>query len=108
ADVQAWLDSPQANFGWMLKSEAEEVRFSARQFASREYSNPAAAPQLAIDYTPPPRFSIQPIAGQQMRISIGVETPGSYALESRLTLSATNAWQTLTNFGPAAAGATLV
>jgi hypothetical protein len=49
ADVQAWLDNPAANFGWLLKAQNETslaVRFSSRQGTS--------APSLLVNYTPPP------------------------------------------------------
>jgi hypothetical protein len=49
ADVQAWLDNPGTNFGWMLKSQSEELPFTARRFASREDPN-GAGPLLFIEY----------------------------------------------------------
>jgi hypothetical protein len=52
SDVQYWLDHPEANFGWMLKQESEELTFTARRFASRE--NPSGGPLLIIDFTPVP------------------------------------------------------
>jgi hypothetical protein len=56
SDVQYWLDNPQSNFGWMLKTESEELPFTARRFASREDPN-GGGPVLRIDYTvvPEPR-----------------------------------------------------
>lgn len=35
-DLQRWLDQPQQNFGWMLKTESETTSRTARSFASRE------------------------------------------------------------------------
>lgn len=52
ADVQFWLDNPNSNFGWMLVTETEEVRKSARSFASRE--DASGGPILVIDFTPVP------------------------------------------------------
>jgi hypothetical protein len=49
ADVQMWVNNPQLNFGWMLMCESEEVRKSARSFASSE--NGSGGPFLTIDYT---------------------------------------------------------
>ncbi len=49
ADVQHWLDHPDQNFGWMLMTESEEVRKSARGFASRENEG-AGGPLLEISY----------------------------------------------------------
>jgi len=56
ADVQSWLDSTNSNFGWMLKSQSEELPFTARRFASREDPN-GAGPLLFIEYQviPEPR-----------------------------------------------------
>jgi hypothetical protein len=50
ADVQSWLDNPNANHGWMLISQAEDVPFTARRFASSEDPN-GGGPQLFIEYT---------------------------------------------------------
>ena len=50
-DVQLWLDSPAANFGWMIKPSNEGSNFTARRISSRESSSP---PLLFIEYTPPP------------------------------------------------------
>lgn len=51
-DVQAWLDAPAANFGWVLKS-ANELVTNAREFGSGE-SSLADRPTLTINYTPAP------------------------------------------------------
>lgn len=47
ADVQFWLEHPELNFGWMLKTESEAQRRTARSFASRESG---FGPTLTIDY----------------------------------------------------------
>lgn len=49
ADLQAWLDAPATNFGWILRGDETQLT-TARRFASRESSNP---PTLAITYLPP-------------------------------------------------------
>jgi hypothetical protein len=49
ADVQAWLDNPGTNYGWMLKTQSEDLPFTARRFASREDPN-GAGPLLFIEY----------------------------------------------------------
>lgn len=51
ADVQAWLNSPAQNFGWMLLSSGETISRTARRIASREHSS---APLLTIEYTAVP------------------------------------------------------
>src|SRR5213075_615477 len=47
--VQAWVNDPAHNFGWMLQSEDEVTPETARRFASRESVN--NAPVLGIDYS---------------------------------------------------------
>lgn len=54
ADVQAWVDTPAANFGWLLKPEVETGRRS-RRWNSR--SNPDTPPQLTVVYAEPPLFA---------------------------------------------------
>jgi hypothetical protein len=107
-DVQFWLDHPEANFGWMLKCQAEDTRFTARQFASREYSNPDTAPQLTIQFTPPPRLQIALQGTNQVLLSLMTERPGIYSIENRPVLSGTNDWMVLTNFGSAVPNTALV
>ena len=60
ADVQAWADHPEANFGWMLKTESEELRKTARSFASRENG---FGPTLTIEFTPVPEPGVFSFAG---------------------------------------------
>ena len=52
-DVQAWLDAPETNHGWILiGSEAET--FNAKRFGSRENLDAAARPVLTVVFTAPP------------------------------------------------------
>jgi len=53
ADVQAWLNSPAQNFGWLLRGP-ENGSTSAKRLDTSENINPALRPQLTIDYTPVP------------------------------------------------------
>ncbi len=50
-DVQAWLDSPQSNFGWLIRGN-EAVLQTARRFGSHE-AQPALQPVLTVQYTAP-------------------------------------------------------
>ena len=50
ADVQAWLDDPSTNFGWLLKGN--EGARSAKRFDSRENGTAANVPVLTITFTP--------------------------------------------------------
>ena len=51
-DVQAWVDNPSQNFGWLLQSQAEGSSRSVRGFAAREnmLSSPGV---LEVGYQPP-------------------------------------------------------
>ena len=51
ADVQAWLDLPEDNHGWLLRGN-EDAATSAKRFASREAEDVADAPRLLIEYQP--------------------------------------------------------
>jgi hypothetical protein len=48
-DVQAWLDQPSANFGWIMIGD-ERTAGSAVRFDSREGTHP---PTLQVSFTPP-------------------------------------------------------
>ena len=52
ADVQSWLNTPSANFGWIVIG-LESGNKTARRFDSRENGTPANRPQLTVNYTPP-------------------------------------------------------
>ena len=49
ADVQAWVDAPSSNHGWLLIGD--EVNFgSMKWFATRDHSLPAQRPVLTVEY----------------------------------------------------------
>jgi hypothetical protein len=52
ADVQAWVNTPAQNFGWMLRGDESQER-TAKRFDSRQSSNSSTKPQLIITFTPP-------------------------------------------------------
>ena len=52
ANVQAWLDNPGENYGWILIGNELEIR-TAKRFETRHTANPALRPSLMIRYTPP-------------------------------------------------------
>lgn len=102
ADVQFWLDHPEQNFGWMMKSELEtglEARFTARRFGSRELEDATASPQLIIDYLPPMLLTNVQCASNRIEMSFTADFGFTYRVESRPVAGGTNAWTTLTNFG---------
>lgn len=50
ADVQAWLDDPDSNFGWIVIGD-ESTNKTTKRFASRESKIEDARPQLTIEYS---------------------------------------------------------
>lgn len=54
ADVQAWLETPGSNYGWILKMDDEATNKTAKRLDSAENGTIANRPMLIIDYTPPP------------------------------------------------------
>ena len=51
SDVQDWLDSPNSNFGWFIKSA--EASGNVKAFISRNSANAALRPTLEITYEEP-------------------------------------------------------
>lgn len=60
-DVQFWLDNPGANFGWMLMTETEDLRKSARSFASSE--DGGGGPTMVVEFTTVPEPATLLLAG---------------------------------------------
>jgi spore coat protein A len=58
ADVQAWVNNPGANHGWILVGNETGTR-TTKRFESRQSDTPSLAPRLSITYTP----SATPIGG---------------------------------------------
>ncbi len=52
SDVQAWLNSPASNNGWIVIGNETTDRVTKR-FESRQSTTPSYRPSLAITYTPP-------------------------------------------------------
>ena len=95
ADVQAWVDDPATNFGWMLICQSEEVNFTARRFASRE--DAGREPNLVIEYVPP-RIDLPAVSNGQFAFAFAAQSNQSYTVEFLPSLSQSNNWSTLTNF----------
>ncbi|MBI1950150.1 MAG: DNRLRE domain-containing protein [Acidobacteria bacterium] len=51
-DVQAWLDHPEASYGWLLAGD-ESGPTTVKRFDSREHPEEGSRPMLEIDYVPP-------------------------------------------------------
>ncbi len=58
ADVQAWLDTPAQDFGWVIVGD-ETVSGNALSFGSREQASAADRPQLLVEYVPEPSAGLQ-------------------------------------------------
>lgn len=54
ADVQAWVNSPKTNFGWILIGDESEPA-TARVFYSSESTDTTLRPQLTVIFRPPSR-----------------------------------------------------
>jgi len=80
ADLQHWVDNPGANFGWLMMTESEDVRRTARGFASRESG---FGPTLTVEFVAVPEPSSVVLAG----LSAGVV---AWGLRRRLRGSAGN------------------
>ena len=52
ADVQAWLETPTKNFGWLLHGDEKEGA-TAKVFQTRQSDEEAGRPQLTVTFTPP-------------------------------------------------------
>jgi hypothetical protein len=96
ADVQAWVDDPATNFGWMLICQSEETNFTARRFASRE--DAGREPFLVIEYTPPPRIDFITVTNEKVNLAFTALASQAYAVEFRPSFFASDHWSTLTNF----------
>ena len=99
ADVQSWLDDPQTNFGWLLKTLSEEENFTARRFASRE--DTSRAPLLVIEFVPSLRIVQPEASGGQFHFHFATQAGQAYQVEYRNAFS-NNGWLPLTNIPSAA------
>jgi hypothetical protein len=106
ADVQAWVDDPAINFGWMLICQSEEANFTARRFGSRE--DPGREPYLGIEYEPPPRIDLITATNGESSLSFTVLAGRDYDVEFRSFLSPLSNWSTLTNLAAQPASTNLI
>ena len=54
SDVQAWVDAPSSNYGFILISQSEGTQGTARRFSSREQPVGGTPPHLNITYSTVP------------------------------------------------------
>jgi hypothetical protein len=52
-DVQAMLDAPSTNFGWLLQNENEADTPTAKRFDSRQNAGTSVRPKLRVVFDPP-------------------------------------------------------
>jgi len=85
ADVQAWMDNPAANHGWLVKSAAETGR-TAKRIVSRESPVASQRPQLTIEFTLPPAaaplISSMKLTGADAELMFRIEAGNLYELRA--------------------------
>ena len=104
ADVQLWINNPEANFGWIFLSQSEATTFTVRRFASRE--DAIRSPVLIVHYIPPPVISSVSVSGNRIHFTFSAESNRTYTVETRNDVKAGN-WVALTNI-PAASATTII
>ncbi len=102
ADVQAWLATPDANFGWILISKSEGVPKTARRIGNRE--DAANTPTLVVEYTvqaaaQPPQITLPRRVGDQFEFGFSAEASRVYTVETKSDF-ASGSWQSLKVVGP--------
>jgi hypothetical protein len=98
ADVQGWVDNPESNAGWLLRS-GTEAPFTARHFGTREHSSGAA--RLTIEYEVMPVVEPVTISGVsvsdgEIRFSFNALAGMAYQVQLRADLAG-GEWATVTN-----------
>jgi hypothetical protein len=82
--VQQWATNAASNFGWALRSAAEDSGRNGRRFNTREAAS--GRPKLVVGYfvPPPPVTLVNPrIAGANFRFEFTALPGSSYTVESR-------------------------
>jgi hypothetical protein len=111
ADVQGWVEDPESNHGWMLRSQAENVLRTARHFGAREHNN--SPPRLTVNYTvpvtPPTPPTLTTVGVSDGRFSFSFEAGAGYTyrVEFRDDLTA-GAWELLRTVGPLGSDETVI
>jgi hypothetical protein len=102
SDVQAWVNGPAGNFGWMIDSTSRNS-WTARRLDSRENRNPSVRPRLEVTYDAPcigPVISIQPegvttCEGIAASVSVAVNGGGLLSYQWQIRATGAAAWQQL-------------
>jgi hypothetical protein len=93
--VQTWVTNAGLNFGWVLRSSAEDGGRNARRFSTREAV--ANRPLLLVGYfVPPPPVTLTNgrVVGGNFRFEFTAQPGGSYTVQSRPFVD-TGAWTTV-------------
>jgi hypothetical protein len=69
-DVQAWLNNPSSNFGWLLLGD-ESAAGSGRIFYTREATSSTVWPSLVVTYTPPASSATQLVLRAPASVTAG-------------------------------------
>jgi hypothetical protein len=99
ADVQAWLTDPASNRGWLMMSDKEATKLTARRIGSKESVSPADAPILVLTLgaTAGPTISRFGFVDGRFEIGFRAEAGNMYAVEYNLLGPGGVGWRTLTN-----------
>jgi hypothetical protein len=93
-DVTFWQHNPGTNFGWMLINDTEDVKGSARRFASRE--SLIDWPALIIEYVPQLHIYHPVLGPGRIGFTFDALAFNHYAIECRSAFDQ-SAWQVCTN-----------
>lgn len=107
SDVQAWLQNPTENFGWIMIGESEDTAFTAKRFGSREDTN--NWPSLVVQYSLPvaPKIGSIGLVGDQIQFSFLAVAGQPYTVQFCSSLASAN-WLTLANISSQAATTNLI
>jgi hypothetical protein len=89
--VQSWVTNAASNFGWLLRSSAEDDGRNGRRFATREA--PSNRPKLVVGYTtPPPAVTlVKPrVVGVNFHFEFTALPGASYKVQSKPAVDGEN------------------
>lgn len=104
ADVQAWLDRPDLNFGWMLLCLAEKEPYTARRLGSRE--DPNNAPLFEVHFLVEPKIVSVATSAGGVSFEFAAAEQQTYEVQRSDNLLA-GSWQTVLRFAASPAGTVL-
>lgn len=97
-DVQAWLEDPASNAGWILISDGEGQALTARRVGTREAGEAVATLTLGYEVgTPRPVLTRWGRVGDRFEFEFRGEPGNVYEVQFRDRLGDTASWGVLTN-----------